>query len=144
MSEKPAGQTSRTPLWPSGRGARRGCEAIRPTESRLCSCMRWGGCRFANQSQHRKAAARGSLSLLQQLLRLQRLRNCKTLSGRLLAKMMSCAGLWASPLPKVRCMGEININFKAGGDESSFVPNLLPSQLKQCTEKTFLFIQVRK
>lgn len=141
MSEKPSGQTSRTPLWQSGRGARRGCEAIRPTESRLCSCVRWGGRRFANQSQHCKAAARGSLSLLQQLLRLQRLRNCKTLSGSLLAKNNEL-GCGLPPFPGR--MGEIRVNFKAGGDESSCVPNLLPSQLKQCTEKTFLFIRVRK
>lgn len=72
---------------------------------------------------------RWDLCLLWQVLRLQRLYNHKTVSGRLLAKAASYFGLWASTLPRVCCMGgaEIKVNLKIEGDESSCF--LCPSHL---------------
>ena len=74
----------------------------------------------------------GDLCLLWQVLRLQGLRNHKTISGRLLAKAMSYTGLWASTLPSVCCMGgaEIKVNLKTEGDESSCFPCPPPTPVK--------------
>lgn len=117
-----------------------------PIESKLCNCVWWGGSRCADQSQHCKAAARGSLPAMAGARAAETVQPQNSIWKTPLAKATSYIGLWASTFLSVCCMGdaEIKMNLKTEGDESSYFPCPPPTPVKAMYRENLSFHMSKK
>lgn len=95
----------------------------------------------ADQGQPCKAAALGSVPAVAGAQAAEAVQPQNNIWKALLAKTMSCTGLWASTLPSVCCMGggEIKVNLKTEGDESSCFPRPSLTPVKTMYRETPFF-----
>lgn len=117
-----------------------------PIESKLCNCVWWGGSRCADQSQHCKAAARGSLPAMAGARAAETVQPQNSIWKTPLAKATSYIGLWASTFLSVCCTGgaEIKMNLKTEGDESSCFPCPPPTPVKAMYRENLSFHMSKK